>query len=273
MKYAIYVSRNGQVIGRFTKKELREQIHCGAVSREDWAWHKELTEWTPVHAVVPVIYVSRDGKVIAEFDDQREILEALRDGKILMHDYFWCEGMAEWQQLSHLNISKAALATDAQKEVLARAGLPFDELTTKAQVSAVLPSARDLPATAKQLALLTYLGQAASENLSKQEAADLIDAALRERERADAFGDWNDDKLLLFPEVFADEITQRKRECLDEYNSLWRKYYARRVSEEQAARIFAYLDGTKPGWTKPRTAMCREHFVPCVEAKIHLKPA
>jgi len=272
VKYAIYVSRNGEVIGPFTKKELREQIHSGTVSREDWAWHKELPEWTPVHAVVPVIYVSRGGDVIAEFDDQHEIFQALRSGSLLMRDYFWCEGMAEWQPLSHLDISKGALATEAQKEVLARAGLPFDELTTKAQVSALLPSARDLPATAKQLALLTYLGRGASESMSKEEAADLIDAATRESDRADVFGDWNDDKLLLFPEIFADEIAQRKRECLNEYNSIWRKYYARKVSEMQAARIFAYLDEAKPGWMKPRTAMCRDHFVPCVEAKIHLKP-
>ena len=43
-----------------------------------------------------------------------------------------------------------------------------------------------------------------------------------------------------------------------------------KLSLEDATRIFAYLDATRPGWLKPRTAMFLDHFLPCVEAKIHL---
>src|SRR6266496_6190644 len=44
-KYAIYVSKNSEQIGPFTKKELREAVRSGTISRDDWAWHKELSEW------------------------------------------------------------------------------------------------------------------------------------------------------------------------------------------------------------------------------------
>lgn len=272
MKYAIYVSKDGEVTGPFTKKELREAVHAGSVFPNDWAWHKKLSEWKPVHCLLPTIYVSRDGEVIAEFDDERELLSGLRDGTLLMKDYYWCEGTAEWKHLFTLEISKAALATEAQKEALRAAGLPFDELTTKAQVSALFANDPNAPATAKQLALLSYLGQLVVDNLTKRKASDLIDAIVGDRDRNEKFRDWNDDKLLLFPEVFADEVAQRKQECLHEYNSVWRKYYARKVTEEQAAKIFAHLDKAKPGWMKPRGGMCIDNFVPCVEAKIHLRP-
>ncbi|MEO6970433.1 MAG: hypothetical protein ABI217_06025 [Chthoniobacterales bacterium] len=136
-----------------------------------------------------------------------------------MTDFYWCEGMSEWKQLSTLEISKSTLATPAQKAALKAAGLAFDDLTTKAQVSALFASHDDAPATTKQLALLSYLGQAASKNLTKKSAADLIDSIVNQDDGRDKFGDWNDDKLILFPDVFADEIAARKEECLAEYNS------------------------------------------------------
>src|SRR5438132_9688879 len=180
MKYAIYVSKNDQTLGPFTKKELRAAVHSGNVSWDDWAWHKELPEWKPVHAVIPIIHVSRNGEEIAEFEDERDIVSGLRDRTLLMDDYYWCEGMSEWKHLSTLEISKGALATPAQKDALKRAGLPFDELTTKAQVSALFSAGKtgpNDPATENQKDYLRSFGITAKEGLTKGEASDLIDRA------------------------------------------------------------------------------------------------
>jgi hypothetical protein len=277
LKYAIYISKSGEVIGPFTKKELREAVHSGNISLDDWAWHNELSEWKPVHAVIPIIHVARCGKEIGQFEEERDILSGLRDGSLLMDDYYWCEGMSEWKHLSALEISQSALATTAQKDALKAAGLPFDELTTKAQVTALFSAGRNAPATTKQLALLSYLGSPVSENTSKKEAADRIDAIVGGSDGADKFRDWNDDKVILFPDIYADEIAARKKECFDEYNT-FRKELGSAASElpklsfDQACRIFAYLDAVRPGWMKPRIAMCMDHFLPCVETKIHLSP-
>ena len=130
---------------------------------------------------------------------------------------------------------------------------------------------------AKQLALLSYLGRPVSENISKKEAADRIDAIVGDSDGADKFRDWNDDKLILFRDIYADEIAARKKECFGEYNT-FRKELGSAASElpklsfDQACRIFAYLDAVRPGWMKPRIAMCMDHFLPCIEAKIHLSP-
>ena len=277
MKYAIYICKNGgEATGPLTKKELREAVHSGNVSWDDWAWHKELSEWKPVHAVIPIIHVARCGEEIAQFEEERDILSGLRDGSLLMDDYYWCEGMSEWKHLSALEISQHALATTAQKDALKAAGLPFDELTTKAQVTALFSAGSNGPATAKQLALLSYLKQPVSENISKKEAAHRIDAVVGGND-PDKFGDWNDDKLLLFPDVYADEIASCKKACFAEYNAFRADVGARasglpKLSLEDATRIFAYLDATRPGWLKPRTAMFLDHFLPCAEAKIHLSP-
>ena len=192
MKYAIYISKDGKVTGPFTKKELREEIHSGNISWNDWAWHKELSEWKSVHAVLPIIHVGRGGKEIGTLDDERDILSGLRDGSLLMEDYFWCEGMSEWKHLSALEVSKGALATPAQKDALKAAGLPFDELTTKAQVSALFSAGKtgpNDPATENQKDYLRSFGITAKEGLTKGEASDLIDrakddpAALETRDR------------------------------------------------------------------------------------------
>jgi hypothetical protein len=87
LKYAIYISKNGEGIGPFTKKELREAVHSGNISWDDWAWHKELSEWKPVHAFIPIIHVARCGEEIGKFEEERDILSGLRDGSLLMDDY------------------------------------------------------------------------------------------------------------------------------------------------------------------------------------------
>jgi len=131
-------------------------------------------------------------------------------------------------------------------------------------------------ATAKQLALLGYLGQPVTETISKQEAADRIDAIVGNSDGKDKFGDWNDDKLILFPDLFADEIAALKKGCFAEYNAFRtegpKSPDLPKVSRDQAIRIFTYLDATRPGWMKPRTATFLDHFLPCVKAKIHLSP-
>jgi len=180
LKYAIYVSKNGQAIGPFTKKELRAAVHSGNISWDDWAWHKELSEWKPVHAIIPIIHVSRNGQEIGQFEEEKQILSGLRDGTLLMDDYYWCEGMSDWKQLSTLELSKGALATAAQKDALKRAALPFDELTTKAQVSALFSAGKtgpNDPATENQKDYLRSFGITAKEGLTKGEASDLIDRA------------------------------------------------------------------------------------------------
>src|SRR5436305_13876098 len=88
--------------------------------------------------------------------------------------------MSEWKKLSSLEVSKGALATPAEQDALKAAGLAFDELTTKAQVSALFSAGKtgpNDPATENQKDYLRSFGITAKEGLTKGEASDLIDRA------------------------------------------------------------------------------------------------
>ncbi len=71
-----------------------------------------------------------------------------------------------------------------KKDALKRAGLPFDELTTKAQVSALFSAGKtgpNDPATENQKDYLRSFGITAKEGLTKGEASELIDRAKDDR--------------------------------------------------------------------------------------------
>ena len=269
MKYAIYVSKDNEVIGPFTKKELREAVHSGTVSCDDWNWHKDLSEWKPVHAVIPIIHISCFGKEIAEFDDERDILNGLRDGTLLMNDYYWCEEMSEWKQLSTLEISTDALATTAQKDALRAAGLTFDELTTKAQVSALFSTRSDAPASAKQLALLRYLGVPFTEPLAMQAASELIDAAMDESRYQERLSQWNTEKLALYPDLYASEVASAKASRWSELyywaTDQTARDFLNRITQEEARQVVAHLDSNFPGWDRDPVERFYDYFVPALQ--------
>src|SRR5260370_18649442 len=88
--------------------------------------------------------------------------------------------MSDWKPLSTLELAKGELATAAQKDAVKRAGLTFDDLTTKAQVSAVFSAGKtgpNDPATENQKDYLKSFGITAKEGLTKGEASALIDRA------------------------------------------------------------------------------------------------
>jgi hypothetical protein len=97
-----------------------------------------------------------------------------------------------------------------------------------------------MPPSPKQLALLSYLGQPVSEKLSNNEASELIDAIIGDNR--DNHRDWNDDKLILFPDIFADEIASLKKGCFAEYKWFRAEGPASpdlpKLCWEQATRIF-----------------------------------
>ncbi len=70
-------------------------------------------------------------------------------------DYYWHEGMTEWKRLAELPSGKSVLATPAQRQMLANHGLPFDEFTTKYQVSKLIKSR---PCTDRQRSFMDDLG-------------------------------------------------------------------------------------------------------------------
>ena len=120
------------------------------------------------------VHIARNGVVLGEWT-QTELYPLLRASEVFASDYYWHEGMTEWKRLAELPSGKSVLATPAQRQMLTNHGMPWDEFTTKYQVSKLMDSQ---PCTDKQRSFMDDLGIAHFDAITIKEASDLIEAEL-----------------------------------------------------------------------------------------------
>lgn len=105
---------------------------------------------------------------------REELIEQIKAATVLPSHFFFEEGMTDWARVATLQCCARFLASDAQKQMLTRMGVEYDEYLTKDDVSRIL---EQQPATERQQALIDYLGLAVRPHPTKNEASDLIQAA------------------------------------------------------------------------------------------------
>jgi len=118
---------------------------------------------------------------------REELVEQLKSGAVLPSDYYYEEGMADWQRVARLRCCNRFLATDAQKAMLDRMGVTYGEFLRKTDVTSIL---ENQPATEKQLAYLQSFGVTPPTALTKVQASDMIQRCLDDhvaRERQSEF--------------------------------------------------------------------------------------
>jgi hypothetical protein len=136
---------------------------------------------------------------------REELIEQLKAGTVLPKDYYYEEGMSNWERVARLPCCNKFLATDAQKQMLDRMGVEYDEFLTKVDVSSIM---ENQPATERQLDYLRSFGVTPSASLTKERASKMIEHCLDDpaaRERQSQF------RAAEF------EKTQREREALPSY--------------------------------------------------------
>jgi hypothetical protein len=185
-----------------------------------------------------------------------ELVEQLRLGTVLPSHFYFEEGMTDWTRVATLPCCSRFLASDAQKEMLERMGVEYDEFLTKNDVSTILDQQ---PATERQLALLSYLKIPASADLTKYQASELLETAKHDPLNAGRLDAWNIDRLDLHPEMYA-----RERDFFKEGRAelLLRQYFefrsdlhdrganVRKLTIEEMSSFIAQLDGSRPGWDR-----------------------
>ena len=85
---------------------------------------------------------------------------------------------------------------------------PPHPTSAEAPLSIRLPQGE--PATAKQKALLSYLGIGFSTEVTKDQAAILVNDAMEEPKHSGRLAQWNKERFTLHPDLFASEIHERK---------------------------------------------------------------
>ncbi len=50
----IFISKNGKQVGPYSEEQARDMLNAGMLADDDLAWHKQLTNWTTLQAVLGV---------------------------------------------------------------------------------------------------------------------------------------------------------------------------------------------------------------------------
>jgi len=200
-----------------------------------------------------------------------ELVEQLRGGAVLPSDYYYEEGMIGWERVARLPCCQKFLATDAQKQMLSRMGVEYNEFLTKDDVSSVL---ENQPATNRQLALLQYLGLSTPLGVTKTDASEMIEKARSDQSLGERFDRWTVDRLDLQPDLYASERaafkSRRAADLLSEYEQF------RRESRENGLNFpklklldvedfVSKLDDAKPGWDRDIRMTLFDHLLPAIE--------
>jgi hypothetical protein len=206
---------------------------------------------------------------------REELVGQLKAGAVLPSDYYYEEGMPGWERVAHLPCCKKFLATDAQKQMLERMGIEYDEFLTKADVSSIM---ENQSATDRQIALLRYLGYETPPGLTKPVASRMIEEARNNPCLAERFDQWTFDRLDLRPDLYASERaafkSRRAGDLLSEYEEFRRDSRQNGLNFPKLTLIsiqefVAKLDAAKPGWDHDIRMALYDHLLPALERAQH----
>ena len=97
----IFVMNDGQQAGPYQLDFLRNSVQTGTLSKDSWAWHKDLQEWKSLEAVLadfetPLeIFLLENGIQTGPFTLE-DLAARLEAGTIAMESWVWHRGLAEW---------------------------------------------------------------------------------------------------------------------------------------------------------------------------------
>jgi GYF domain 2 len=210
------------------------------------------------------IYILRDGKEIGPFTEETT-QTLLKQGSIREVDYAWHPGLPKWIPLTDvLNPATPSLETPPPPPPTS-AETPLPSLSPAAN----LPKAGE-SATEKQKALLGYLGIPFSSELSKDQAALLVNDAMEDSKNATRLAQWNTDRLKLHPDLFSAEIQARKESRANDFFEICQTEgveYFTKITKAHCQVLVGYLDVKFPNWDEEGKGAADKYFYPAVAEK------
>ena len=188
------------------------------------------------------IFIIREGRQAGPYSED-SVRAFLTEGTARPIDMGWSKGMPEWKPLAELLKPRA--------EESAAPATP--------QPAAVPTEETHIPATAKQMAFLKYLGAEFGENLAKERAAIAISDALETPKLQVRIRKWHDDKLRMHADLFQDEIDFRRANRTTRYLERVQTEGAdvlKDVTKAHVQVLVESLDKKHPGWeSEPESAL------------------
>jgi hypothetical protein len=214
------------------------------------------------------IFVLREGQQTGPFNE--DTLQSLcHRGGLAPSDMAWHQGLPTWMPL-------AEVLKPGSERPTAPPPVPHANGTRSSSKKA---------ATAKQKALLKYIGATYEEGITKEDAALAISDAIENPKFTARLQKWGEEKLRLHPDVFQDEIDHRRAHRVSRYLERCQTEGAEAVKDVTKAHVQVLvesLDKRVQVWERdPREALwdyllpaIAEHFPQLVQEgwKGRLKP-
>jgi len=198
------------------------------------------------------IYILHAGQQIGPFsEDATQIL--LQQGTVSDTDLAWRPGGADWLPL---------------KEVLA-AQRPADSGESAAPPAT--PAAPTIePATAAQIAFLSYFAVFTPKDLSKEDAEEMITKTTSDPKSTERLALWKEERVRLHPELFAQEANGQPKDRVQVFfercTSEGAKYFSG-VTKAHCQVLVTFLDVKFPRWDAQEANALEQYFFPAMAEK------
>ena len=204
------------------------------------------------------IYILRDGKETGPFsEDATQGL--LKRGEVLIADLAWRPGMPEWLPLH--SVLYPGPATAHSRSAVGPVATALTELRN---------DTRGEPATAKQKAFLSYMGVPFPAELTKEQAALLVNDTMENPKDPGRVTRWNEERLRLHPELFKAEIQARKESRAAHFYEVAQTQGAEcfdKVARAHCQVLVGYLDVQYPNWDANEHDATWCYFFPAIAEK------
>lgn len=201
------------------------------------------------------VFIIRDGEQIGPFEDGA-VQSMLAEGQVSHEDYAWRTGMSAWIPLREVMGSAVRNATPPPAP--AESGIR--------RVSDIsVPPKQHAKSTAKQRAILAYLGIKFSPDISKEKAAVLVSDALEDSRLYSRLAKWSVEKFKLHPDIFADELDAKKQHRAAHYHELCQiegKEIVQNITEAHCKVLIESLDNRFPSWEVNPKESLWDYFLP-----------
>lgn len=225
------------------------------------------------------IHILHDGKQIGPFTEET-VQSLLKQGNVLINDLAWSPGLTGWNPLYAVLYPAAqppASPTSAvpppmpppppivetDEEPVEEAVLPVEPEPATAAVSVE-------PATPRQKAFLTYMSVPFSTELTKDRAALLVNDAMENSKNSGRLKKWDDERLRLYPDLFADEIKARRENRAQQYLEICQeegREFFEGFTKAHTQVLVQFLDVQYPTWDQSDHASKYDYFFPAIAEK------
>jgi len=234
----IYILRDGQETGPFTEEVTQSLLKQGSVLINDLAWREGLEQWSPLHSVLYPVQPPRPPSGIRP--PPPPTTAPVSDDE--MHAVDGTDSRSSFSE---------DLA-DLERR-------PEPESTPRVEL-----------VTPKQKAFLSYMGIPFTSDLTKEQAALLVNDAMESPSDPGRLTRWNEERLRLHPELFATEIQTLKENRANSFFEMVQSEGAEVCTDVTRAHcqvLVGFLDVRFPNWDANKTEALWNYFLPAINEK------